>query len=81
MSVFFMAEFLKDTFLTAVVVIPATALWIETERVWIALTTAGILYLAFVHGIPFAVRLRSVEIQDYVGAWRKPVSRQTARRV
>lgn len=42
----------RETLLTALVVVPATYVWIVAEKTWIALTVAAAMYLLSAHFVP-----------------------------
>lgn len=62
-------EFLspRDIVLTAAVVMPASFLWIVTERMWTALALGALVYLGTVYGYPW-LRSREFDLQPLMRA-------------
>ncbi len=77
----------RETLLTALVIVPATYMWIVVEKAWIALTVAAAMYLLSAHIIPAAVAHLKLHKEAYIAhLWRiaftirDKVSSQIARR-
>jgi len=61
----FKSYFDNDVVLTAIVVVPASFAWIVTEKVWLGLAVAAVMYLAYEYGIP-ALRTGSLNVQPFI---------------
>ena len=55
----------RDVILTAIVVIPASTIWITTNQTWLALLVGGVLYLCADYGYPM-LRGQKIDVQPLV---------------
>lgn len=61
----------RETLLTALVIVPATYLWIVAEKAWIALTVAAAMYLLSAHILPAVIAHLKEHKEAYIAyLWR-----------